>query len=92
MHALRIAHQGLELLSTGRITLPVGEPARSALREVRSGAVPLEEVLQRLDAATAGERQLRLGGEAVGWRVAARTPGPWTADDAGAPASPPSRG
>lgn len=53
MHALRIAHQGLELLTTGRITLPVGEPARSALREVRSGEVALEEVLRRLDAATA---------------------------------------
>jgi predicted nucleotidyltransferase len=53
MHALRIAHQGLELLQTGRITLPVAEPARSALREVRAGQVPLEEVLRRIDAATA---------------------------------------
>jgi len=53
MHALRIAHQGLELLRTGRITLPVAEPARGALREVRAGDVPLEEVLRRLDAATA---------------------------------------
>jgi hypothetical protein len=31
----------------------VAEPARSALRDVRAGAVPLEEVLRRLDAATA---------------------------------------
>ena len=29
MHALRIAYQGIELLSTGRITLPVPEPERS---------------------------------------------------------------
>ena len=28
MHALRIAYQGIELLSTGRITLPVPEPER----------------------------------------------------------------
>jgi hypothetical protein len=53
MHALRIAHQGVELLRTGRITLPVAEPARSALREVRAGEVPLDEVLRRLEAATA---------------------------------------
>jgi uncharacterized protein len=53
MHALRIAHQGLELLRTGRISLPVAEPARSALREVRAGEVPLDGVLRRLDAATA---------------------------------------
>jgi uncharacterized protein len=53
MHALRIAHQGIELLEEGRITLPVAEPARTALREGRAGAVPLDEVLDRLDAATA---------------------------------------
>jgi hypothetical protein len=39
MHALRIAHQGTELLEHGRIRLPVAEPARSALREVRAGSV-----------------------------------------------------
>lgn len=48
MHALRIAHQGLELLSTGRITLPIAEPERSRLMEVRRGEVPLREVLDRL--------------------------------------------
>jgi uncharacterized protein len=53
MHALRIAHQGLELLTTGRITLPVPEPARTGLRAVRSGAVPLDEVLERLGGASA---------------------------------------
>jgi hypothetical protein len=31
----------------------VAEPARSALREVRAGEVPLDGVLRRLDAATA---------------------------------------
>jgi hypothetical protein len=48
MHALRIGHQGLELLRTGRIPLPVREPARARLRAVRSGAVPLPEVLEEI--------------------------------------------
>jgi hypothetical protein len=48
MHALRIAHQGKELLRTGRITLPVAEPERSRLMEVRRGDVPLTAVLERL--------------------------------------------
>jgi hypothetical protein len=56
MHALRIAHQGLELLTTGRITLPVPEPARTRLRAVRSGAVPLDEVLERLGGAKRAAR------------------------------------
>ena len=49
MHALRIAHQGLELLDTGRISLPVGEPARTRLRAVRAGDVPLPEVLAEIE-------------------------------------------
>jgi predicted nucleotidyltransferase len=49
MHALRIGLQGIELLTTGTISLPVSEPARSRLREVRSGSVPLPEVLQEID-------------------------------------------
>lgn len=48
MHALRIAHQGLELLSTGRITLPIAEPERTQLLAVRRGEVPLRQVLGRL--------------------------------------------
>jgi hypothetical protein len=48
MHALRIAHQGQELLRTGRITLPIAEPERSRLLEVRRGEVPLRDVLRRL--------------------------------------------
>ncbi len=53
MHALRIGHQGLELLRTGRISLPVGEPARSRLRAVRAGSVPLADVLEEIDAVVA---------------------------------------
>lgn len=35
MHALRLALQGVELLTTGRITLPVPEPHRTYLRAIR---------------------------------------------------------
>ena len=45
MHALRLGVQGAELLSTGRITLPVPEPELSRLREVRSDRWPLSDVL-----------------------------------------------
>jgi predicted nucleotidyltransferase len=48
MHALRIVHQGCELLNTGRITLPIAEPERTALLEVRHGEIPLRVVLDRL--------------------------------------------
>jgi len=45
MHALRLGLQGVELLTTGRISLPVPEPDLSYLRSVRRGEVPLTEVL-----------------------------------------------
>jgi predicted nucleotidyltransferase len=48
MHALRIAHQGRQLLTTGQILLPVDEPERSRLMEVRRGEIPLADVLARL--------------------------------------------
>lgn len=53
MHALRIAVQGIELISSGRITLPVPEPDRSGLRAVRRGEPTLAEVVAELDEATA---------------------------------------
>jgi hypothetical protein len=55
MHALRLGVQGIELLSTGRITLPVPEPHRAYLRSIRRGERPLAEVL---DAITDAEAQL----------------------------------
>jgi hypothetical protein len=61
MHALRLGLQGIELLSSGRISLPVPESDRRYLRSVRSGRVPLAEVLdavadveQRLTAVRTG--------------------------------------
>lgn len=55
MHALRLGLQGIEFLTTGRITLPVPEPHRAYLRAIRRGDVPLAEVL---DAITSAETQL----------------------------------
>ncbi|MGY1619342.1 DNA polymerase beta superfamily protein [Geodermatophilus sp. SYSU D00691] len=48
MHALRLGVQGVELLSTGRITLPVPEPDRARLRAVRRGEVALADVLEQI--------------------------------------------
>ena len=59
MHALRLGVQGVELLSTGRITLPVPEPDRSYLRAIRQGQVPLAEVLTAIDRAESEITRLR---------------------------------
>lgn len=49
MHALRLGLQGIELLTTGRITLPVPQPDLDRLRAVRRGELGLEEVLAAID-------------------------------------------
>jgi hypothetical protein len=59
MHALRLGLQGTELLTTGRITLPVPEPDRAYLRSVRLGQRPLAEVLDAVTVAEARLAQLR---------------------------------
>ena len=53
MHALRLGYQGVELLTTGRITLPVPEPQRAYLRTIRRGEVGLTEVVAAVSAAEA---------------------------------------
>ena len=63
MHALRLGLQGVELLTTGRISLPVPEPDRSYLRSVRRGEVPLAEVLTSISDA---ERRLTVLGTSSG--------------------------
>jgi uncharacterized protein len=55
MHAVRLGLQGIELLNTGRITLPVPEPDRAYLRSIRSGQRPLADVLDAI-----GETEARL--------------------------------
>jgi hypothetical protein len=59
MHALRLRLQGIELLTTGRITLPVPEPHRAYLRSIRRGERPLAEVLDAVTYAEARLAQLR---------------------------------
>ena len=59
MHALRLGVQGTELLTTGRITLPVPEPDLGYLRQVRRGEVTLDEVLDRIDQAADHLTRLR---------------------------------
>lgn len=63
MHALRLGVQGVELMTTGRITLPVPEPDRAYLRSIRRGEVPLAEVTAAVDDAERTLLQLRSSSE-----------------------------
>lgn len=45
MHMLRLGYQGVEFLESGRLTLPVPEPIRSHLMDVRQGRSKLSDVL-----------------------------------------------
>jgi len=49
MHMCRLGYQGLEFLQTGRLTLPMAEPARSWLYALRSGEIPQAEMLRRAE-------------------------------------------
>jgi uncharacterized protein len=49
MHAVRLGYQGLELLETGRLTLPMPEPTRSRVMAIRLGERSFEEVLAEID-------------------------------------------
>jgi predicted nucleotidyltransferase len=49
MHAVRVGYQGLELMHDEKLTLPIPEPKRSRLMEIRNGRVPLDEILTELD-------------------------------------------
>ena len=51
--------QGIELLTTGRITLPVPQPDRAYLRSIRRGERPLAEVLDAITGAEARLTELR---------------------------------
>ena len=47
MHILRLGFQGVELLSTGRLTLPMREEDRAFTYATRLGEVPLQDVLTK---------------------------------------------
>jgi len=55
MHMLRLGHQGVEFMESGRLALPIREPVRSHLMDVRSGRSNLADVL-----AECTELELRL--------------------------------
>lgn len=55
MHMLRLGYQGVELLTTGRLTIPTPEPQRTELLGLRRGEMPLQEALTR-----AGELECEL--------------------------------
>lgn len=55
-HMVRLGMQGVELLQTGRITLPVPEPWRTWLRDLRVGKHTMAEAL---DAAAGFEQRLQ---------------------------------
>lgn len=46
MHLCRLAIQGIELLTTGRITFPVPEPDRTSLMEIRRGEWTLDGTVE----------------------------------------------
>ncbi|WP_129336573.1 DNA polymerase beta superfamily protein [Cellulomonas endophytica] len=48
-HALRLGYQGLEVVTEGRLTLPVDGPALAACMEVKRGEVGFDEALRRVD-------------------------------------------
>jgi len=54
-HVLRLGYQGIEFLETGSLTLPISEPERTRILEVRNGHVPFDDVL-----AEANDLQRRL--------------------------------
>jgi predicted nucleotidyltransferase len=47
MHILRLGFQGVELMTTGRLTLPMPEKHRTFVYATRLGDVPLQEVLTK---------------------------------------------
>jgi uncharacterized protein len=49
MHAIRLGYQGVELLETGRLTLPMPEPTRSRVMAVRLGERSFDEVIAEID-------------------------------------------
>jgi hypothetical protein len=59
MHALRLGMQGVELLSTGRITLPVPPPDRQYLQSIRRGEIELAAVIDAIESAERALERLR---------------------------------
>jgi hypothetical protein len=58
MHALRLGYEGIEMMTHGRITLPVAEPNLSTLRAVRCGQINEAGALALIEDAEARLRAL----------------------------------
>ena len=65
-HALRLAWQGTQLAETGRLTLPMPLGHRLTLKEVRTGLISEESVLQLIDNARAQLQRYVDEGDPVG--------------------------
>jgi hypothetical protein len=46
-HAVRVAHEAMELMETGKLTFP--RPERDLLLAIRRGEIPYEEVSQMIE-------------------------------------------
>jgi hypothetical protein len=49
MHAARLGFQAIEVLQTGRLVLPIQDPAGQWLKDVRAGRVPMDAITARID-------------------------------------------
>ena len=49
MHAARLGHQGLELMETGSLTLPMPEPERSRVMAIRTGDRSFEDSIAEIE-------------------------------------------
>jgi hypothetical protein len=58
MHALRLGYEGIEMLTHGRLTLPVSEPNLTTLRAVRSGQIDEAGTLALIEDAETNLRAL----------------------------------
>ena len=61
-HALRLAHQGHEIASTGSLTLPMPDAERERVLAVKRGEVPRDEVSAEIGRLEAAVRDLLDGG------------------------------
>lgn len=57
-HMVRLGHQGVELLETGRITLPMPERERETVRAIRTGGYSMTEALDMAEGLEARLREL----------------------------------
>jgi hypothetical protein len=49
MHVARLGLQGIELLTTGRLTLPLPEPERSRVMAIRRGELPYDDAVAEIE-------------------------------------------